>query len=189
VVAAMTTPGGLGGLVPRRAAELADQVLPWAEVLGGAGETLAAAMCAVPGDGPDAELHRVGLFADGLAAALADADPARVDAARRVAGIAAWAEADRSLLRLADLSAAVGVAPRTLQRLFAEYVGVSPTWVLRRYRLLEAAERVRDGRQVRWAQVATELGYSDQAHLVRDFRAALGVTPQAYAARQRDPQG
>jgi AraC-like DNA-binding protein len=55
---------------------------------------------------------------------------------------------------------------------------------LRRYRLLEAAETVRDGRPVVWAQVAADLGYSDQAHLVRDFRAAVGTTPAAYAAQQ-----
>ncbi len=65
--------------------------------------------------------------------------------------------------------------------MFAEYAGVSPTWVLRRYRLLDAAESVRHGNNVVWAEVAAELGYSDQAHLVRDFSAAIGNTPAAYA--------
>jgi AraC-like DNA-binding protein len=104
--------------------------------------------------------------------------------AREVAAVAGLAKDDRSLRRLDDLAALSGIGARTLQRLFQEHVGVSPTWVLRRYRLLEAAETVRDGRPVSWAQVAADLGYSDQAHLVRDFRAAVGTTPAAYAAQQ-----
>jgi len=56
--------------------------------------------------------------------------------------------------------------------------------VLRRYRLLEAAERVRDGQRVSWATVAADLGYADQAHLTRDFRSAIGQTPAAYADTQ-----
>jgi transcriptional regulator GlxA family with amidase domain len=99
--------------------------------------------------------------------------------------VAAMAATDRSLRTLADLVTASGIGARTLQRLFTEHVGVSPTWVLRRYRLQEAAETVRDGRPVLWAQVAADLGYSDQAHLVRDFRAAIGTTPAAYAAQQQ----
>ena len=40
-----------------------------------------------------------------------------------------------------------------------------------------------------WAEVAASLGYADQSHLTRDFRAAIGQTPAAYAqAQQRRPQ-
>ena len=38
-----------------------------------------------------------------------------------------------------------GYSQRTLQRLFREYVGVTPKWVLERIRLHEAAERMADG--------------------------------------------
>ncbi len=86
--------------------------------------------------------------------------------------------------RLSQLCATAGTGQRSLQRLFLQHAGVSPTWVLRRYRLLEAAEAVRSGERVSWAHVATELGYADQAHLTRDFRAAIGQTPAAYAKSQ-----
>jgi AraC-like DNA-binding protein len=56
--------------------------------------------------------------------------------------------------------------------------------VIRRYRLLEAAEAVRHGETVSWADLATTLGYSDQAHLIRDFRTAIGRTPASYARSQ-----
>ena len=108
----------------------------------------------------------------------------RVTAARRVAEVARLAETDRALRQLGDLSRAVGIGQRTLQRLFLDYAGVSPTWVLRRYRLLEVAEAVRGGEQVLWTAVAADLGYADQAHLIREFRAATGRTPAAYARAQ-----
>jgi AraC-like DNA-binding protein len=98
--------------------------------------------------------------------------------------VARLAETDRAIDRLDQLAAAAGVTPRTLQRLFAEHAGVPVTWVLRRYRILEAAELARTGAGRPWAALAADLGYSDQAHLVRDFRAHLGTTPAAYAARQ-----
>ncbi|MFJ9752413.1 hypothetical protein ACIRVM_42525, partial [Streptomyces chartreusis] len=34
---------------------------------------------------------------------------------------------------------------------------------------------------VDWATLAADLGYADQAHLVRDFTATVGVPPTAYA--------
>jgi AraC-like DNA-binding protein len=83
------------------------------------------------------------------------------------------------------VAAAAGLSVRTLQRLFAEHVGVSPKTVIRRYRIYEAAERARAGARVDWATLAPELGYSDQAHLVRDFTAAFGMPPERYARQER----
>jgi transcriptional regulator GlxA family with amidase domain len=104
------------------------------------------------------------------------ADRLRLAAARQVVRVARIAEDDRSVRRVEDLAARAGVSVRTLQRLFSQYAGVSPTWVLRRYRLLEAAELVRHGdaglqAAGGWAGLAAELGYSDQPHLSRDFKA------------------
>ena len=88
---------------------------------------------------------------------------------------------DRTIARVDDVTARFGIAPRTLQRLFARYVGVSPRWVLRRYRLHEAAAALADDQDRPWAEVAAELGYYDQSHFIRDFTAAIGMTPLAYA--------
>ncbi|ANZ40686.1 AraC family transcriptional regulator [Lentzea guizhouensis] len=86
---------------------------------------------------------------------------------------------DREIRRVADFARAQGVAVRTMQRLFADYVGVSPKWVILRYRIHEALERAET--DVEWAGLAADLGYSDQAHLVRDFTQTVGVSPAAYA--------
>ncbi|MFI9629510.1 DUF6597 domain-containing transcriptional factor [Streptomyces sp. NPDC052042] len=89
--------------------------------------------------------------------------------------------ADRTVRRVDALARAGGLSPRSLQRLFALYVGVGPKWVILRYRIHEALERAESGPDVDWAALAAELGYSDQAHLIRDFTATVGVSPTAFA--------
>jgi AraC-like DNA-binding protein len=89
--------------------------------------------------------------------------------------------ADPVVTRVDAVAAEAGISVRHLERRFRDAVGVNPKWVIRRSRLHEAAERVRDGAPVEWASLAAELGFSDQAHLTREFRAAYGTTPDAYA--------
>jgi AraC-like DNA-binding protein len=176
-VAALARPGGLGAFIPGSASDFTDRIVPLGQAIG-ADE--AALVPQVAGE-PD-EAARVGLLSSALEQAV---DPDRALAAGQVAEVARLAEVSRAVRRLTDLCAMAGIGQRTLQRMFLHYAGVSPTWVLRRYRLLEAAEAVRDGEQVSWAEVAAGLGYADQAHLIRDFRAATGQTPAAYAESQQ----
>ncbi|MFG1648884.1 DUF6597 domain-containing transcriptional factor [Micromonospora sp. NPDC049275] len=105
-----------------------------------------------------------------------DPDPGAAEAVRLAESI----RADRTVLRVDEFAARHDVPVRRLQRLFTEYVGVGPKWVIRRYRLQEAVERAA-GAPLDWAGLAANLGYSDQAHLVRDFTAVAGVSPAAYA--------
>ena len=79
-----------------------------------------------------------------------------------------------------ELCAHAGYSKRTLQRLFREYVGVTPKWVLQRVRLHEAADRMADG-EGDWPGLALELGYFDQAHFIKAFKAAIGRSPAEYA--------
>ncbi|SHL13949.1 AraC-type DNA-binding protein [Pseudonocardia thermophila] len=88
---------------------------------------------------------------------------------------------DREITRVEEVAVRFGIPMRTLQRMFARYVGVSPKWVLRRYRLHEAATRLAEDHDRPWAEVAAELGYFDQSHFIRDFTRAIGLTPVAYA--------
>ncbi|MEU9173704.1 helix-turn-helix domain-containing protein [Streptomyces sp. NPDC048420] len=95
------------------------------------------------------------------------------------------ARTDRTLRRVDDFAEAAGVSVRALQRLFSAYVGVSPKWVILRYRIHEALELAGTRDEVDWAALATDLGYADQAHLVRDFTATVGAPPTAYAQAAR----
>lgn len=91
------------------------------------------------------------------------------------------------LTRVDDLSKHLGCSVRQVQRLFAEHVGVPPKWVIRRYRLHEITQRLAAGLAVDWADVAHELGFTDQAHLSRDFAKIFGEPPTYYARRYASP--
>jgi transcriptional regulator GlxA family with amidase domain len=87
---------------------------------------------------------------------------------------------DREIKTVADLAKATNIEKRKLQRMFSEYVGVSPKWVIRRFRLHELVEALNSGNHPDWAQLAVELGYFDQAHLINDFKSIVGFPPDQY---------
>src|SRR3546814_9430946 len=105
--------------------------------------------------------------------------------ADEVTELVAVAERRTDLTRPDQLATLAGVSLRTLQRMFADYVGVGPKWVVRRCRILDAAEAAHSGSPTDWAALAAELGFSDQSHLVRAFTAVVGTPPSTYQRDQR----
>jgi AraC-like DNA-binding protein len=99
-------------------------------------------------------------------------------------GIVGRMTEDRDLVRVDQVAGLAGLSVRSLQRLFATYVGVSPKAVLARYRLQDAAAAIDDGVED-LAGLAASLGWFDQAHFSREFRSVVGMTPSAYLARAR----
>ncbi|MFF3321182.1 DUF6597 domain-containing transcriptional factor [Streptomyces sp. NPDC002889] len=179
-------PGGFRPLAPDRpVSDWTGRRVPLAEVLPGTGQDTVDAVVA-----PEQEDARVAALDSFLLDLSPEADPQAREAMELVDRI----RFDRSIRRVAELAAAEGVSARSLQRLFAAYVGVGPKWVILRYRIHEALERAENAENaghaehtegeaagLDWAALAAELGYSDQAHLVRDFTATVGVPPTAYA--------
>ncbi|HSO34911.1 MAG TPA: helix-turn-helix transcriptional regulator [Labilithrix sp.] len=88
---------------------------------------------------------------------------------------------DRSILRVEDVCQASLLDVRALQRAFRTYVGVSPKWVIQRYRLHEAAAQLSRPQPPELAALAASLGYADQAHFTRDFKRMVGETPRSFA--------
>ena len=95
---------------------------------------------------------------------------------------------DRSIVRVEQLCERTGLSVRQLQRLFRRCVGVTPKWVIRRFRLQEAAERIEKDAGVSLTDLAHQLGYFDQAHFIKDFKAVLGQPPAAYRQVVADAQ-
>ncbi len=131
-----------------------------------------------PDHEPDPETMR-----SKVEAFLAARHPPRDETAELANELVARIAAEPDLGRVDLLAARTGLGTRTLQRLFAEYIGVPPKWVIRRYRLREVTARLEKGGDVDWARLAVELGYADQAHLTRDFTAMFGEPPTHHALR------
>lgn len=184
-VAARTTVGGLGVFLDAKARNAADSQLSIDAGIPGIDGSVVRDVA-----GEATNEQRVAVLRQHLERVVEQRDPAEIEEARRVAEVAALAEADRQVCRVEHLADAAGYSVRSLQRLFDQHVGQSPAFVIRRWRIIEAAEAARlamvDGEDWRgWAAVADELGYSDQAHLTRDFGQHLGVSPAAYVDRNR----
>lgn len=77
-------------------------------------------------------------------------------------------------------------SPRHLIALFRDHVGVPPKQAARLVRFDRLVSRLRARVPVAWADLAAELGYADQAHLVREFRRFTGITPTAALAHVDD---
>lgn len=76
---------------------------------------------------------------------------------------------------IASAAAAIGAAPTQLARSFSAVFGIPPhAYVLGR-RLEAARERILGGQAL--ADVATEVGFCDQAHFSRRFTRHMGTTP------------
>lgn len=89
-------------------------------------------------------------------------------------------EEDESILTVEDAAATIGVSPRTAQRLTRRFVGLTPLALIHRRRLQQAAHLLSTQPETAVADIAADLGYADQSHLVRDFRKVLGFTPGGY---------
>lgn len=87
---------------------------------------------------------------------------------------------DREIVGVEGLAERMALSTRAVQRLTRRHIGIPPLAVIRRYRLQEAAVRIRDDPALRLSDVAAALGYSDQSHLAADFRRTLGLTAGEY---------
>ncbi|MGW4633067.1 AraC family transcriptional regulator [Nocardia sp. NPDC004415] len=164
-------PGGFGAFTGMDVGALRDDSAPLAEVLPAAAG-LAERVLAEPSD----ERRRVVIEEFFAGRGRAD-DPHFALVARVVAAMAD----DPELTRVDQVTDRFGVPVRTVQRLFRRYVGAGPKWVLCRFRLQDAADRLARGEGLDLADLAADLGYFDQAHFTREFTTQIGMAPSEYA--------
>lgn len=107
--------------------------------------------------------------------------------ARLANRVAELAITDSTIATVPDLAHALGVSTRSVNRLTTKYVGLPPYAMIRRRRLQEAAEWIRDHPDDALAEVAVRFGFVDQAHLSREASILLGLSLKGY--RQRAAPG
>lgn len=164
-------PAGFRPVLGRSVSTLRGTVRPAADVLGGDDRPVAQAVLAAEDDD---------VMVAAMEGWLRSLRPLTDPTAAQVGAWVALAERDATITRANVLAARVDVSLRTLQRLFAEYVGIGPKWVLQRLRILEVAAAAHRPDGVDWATLAAELGFSDQAHLTRVFTEVVGTPPASY---------
>jgi AraC-like DNA-binding protein len=90
-------------------------------------------------------------------------------------------------MTLADAGRVIHSSPSQLVRCFSRTFGIAPHRYLLARRIDAARRRLLEGEPV--AQVATGVGFHDQAHLTRHFKRHVGTTPASYASATRSGSG
>lgn len=175
VLGARFRPGAFRGLLKRAVQTITNQQLPVSAVFGGDDEQDERSVLDAADAGDDAAM---------LAAANAifrRALPAHPDPrSKRVEKAMELIRQHPEITGVAQLAGRLDTSVRALQALFREVVGATPKWVIRRNRLLDAADQLGNGDDIDLAALAQDLGYYDQAHFTSDFEALVGKPPAHY---------
>lgn len=83
-------------------------------------------------------------------------------------------------IAIADLAGELGCSRRHLAAQFQDAVGLPPKTLARILRFRGVIDRLPPAGPIEWGRVAADRGYADQSHLIREFRALAGMTPEAY---------
>lgn len=103
----------------------------------------------------------------------------RAPAPRGNAQLAVHASEKLTRMDVKAVAVDLGISDRHLRRVFREAIGVSPKAFAKLARFQRALRAARADDGTNWASIATAVGYYDQAHLIAEFHAIAGVTPQA----------
>jgi AraC-like DNA-binding protein len=87
-----------------------------------------------------------------------------------------WLSAGR---KVTEVASALGLSRRRLITVFTEDVGVTPKVFARIMRFQRALARAQSPDASDWSQIALQMGYFDQSHMIRDFVDFAGLTPAA----------
>jgi len=167
-------PGGFYPFLKSPVSRLTNRVVPLGDVFGAGGEALESTVLA-----KRSERAMIAVAEEFLRRQVPLCDAS----AEKIGQIVEQIAADRTITTVEIIARKSSLSVRSLQRLFSRYVGVSPKWVINRHRLHEVVDRLAKGETVDWTQLAFELGYFDQAHFIKDFKAIIGRTPGEYRSR------
>lgn len=168
-IAAHLRPGAAARILGVPARELRDRAVPLHELWGERARQLVERMQEARTGDDRRRILEHALIESGRARQATSETQSLVDRAVE----AMHAHAGR--VRIRALADDLGVGLRRLERAFLEHVGLRPKFLARVMRFRMAHAELRRGGEA--ARVALWSGYSDQSHMVREFRALAGSSP------------
>lgn len=166
--------GGAFALFREEIAALTGHVVEFEAVAGAAARALREEL----GDRAD-PAERLTRLEAWLAGRLRDATPDP-----RVGWVAERLSAAAGERTIGAMSSALGISHKHLIAQFKSRVGVTPGWFARVQRFQRLLQHVGLQPAVNWADCAFATGYSDQSHLINEFRDLSGLTPTVFLERR-----
>lgn len=169
-------PGAAAALFGTSAHELTDRAVAWEDLVTARDRSLPERLREARSDE-----ERVATLAQALRRMrrVTDAGSGALGKARAAAQLLRG----RSHASVHATAARVGVSERRLQQMFREHLGLSPRGWRRLARMHECLRQLRRSQAVSWAEIAADCGFSDQSHLINEFRALCGLTPTQFLQR------
>ena len=100
-----------------------------------------------------------------------------------VEGLAAFVLRQRGQIKVEAMARAGGVSRQHLTREFRDRLGITPKQYCRLARFQSGLAYAGCRDAVDWAQAAAVMSYTDQSHMIAEFRQFGGITPQVLASR------
>jgi AraC-like DNA-binding protein len=160
------------------ACELTDRILPLSDLWGASGVSIESGIGEARSDEQRVRRLELGLI-----------ERLRVGAGRRsgvdLAALTDFVQRRRGAVSVAGIAASAGVSRQHLGRIFQEEVGMPPKLFCRLARFRAAVACAGREAQDDAAELAAELGYADQSHMIAEFREFSGLTPKPLLLHQR----
>ncbi|QNL47874.1 helix-turn-helix transcriptional regulator [Olivibacter sp. SDN3] len=84
-------------------------------------------------------------------------------------------------IQLRELRKELRISERSFQRKFQQAIGISPKLFSRICQFQAAMQHIREGRPLKFTDLALAHGYADQSHFIRTFQAFVGCSPRQFA--------
>lgn len=179
-VQVMLTLLGARYLAGRPLGEIGERLAEPADVLGAAGDEITERLLETR-----SYAQRLAILEQAMARRLADGGSVPRDLVwvwRRLQSTAGY-------VRVGELAAALGCSRKHLTVRFHHEFGMAPKQFARILRFDKAMRLIRQERPPSWVELALHCGYSDQAHLAREFREFAGSPPAAFLRRRLPDEG
>jgi AraC-like DNA-binding protein len=170
-------PGGAYPFFQFPLSELTDQIIGFDGVWNRAGKELADRI-----QSARSVRERIGIIETTLLARLEQCHSAD----RLVDAVVKTIIAREGLVSVDRLRRNLGVSERQLERKFQKMVGITPKFLCRTLRFQKIFKAVAGNQAVNWGFIASECGYYDQAHFIRDFKEFSGQNPSAYFSEDHE---
>ncbi len=87
-------------------------------------------------------------------------------------------------LAIRDLANTIGITQKHLITQFEKVVGLRPKSFARVCKFQKVLNIIEQQKQIEWSAIASDCGYYDQAHFIKEFHNFSGLNPSAYVTQR-----